>query len=355
MKVLAVIADGTWGGAQRHVRDLLAYAKDVQFVLATGSHGRLTDEARSRGVRVHLIPGLARGAYPALLPRARRALGSVRTRESPDVVHAHGVKAATVCAGAQNPFIYTSHGSAVADPTRPFIQRAILTYLERRQAPQVRTFIGVSRAECAGAAATGIPLGRIAHIPNGVPVGPTPGKRSGPIRNVAFVGRLVPEKGALALPLLARRLGPELSLHVAGDGPLAASLSGLSNVRLHGWIDDVPEFLDEMDVLVMPSQKEGLPYALLEAMERAKPVVSTAVGGVVDVLEQGRNGLLTEPGNLDALVSSVNRLVADPEEADRLASAARQTVMEAYRVEDMVSRTQGVYATASGEVAAWRA
>lgn len=355
MKVLAVISDGTWGGAQRHVRDLIAHTMGVRFILATGSEGRLTAEARSHGVSVRLIPGLGRAASPALLPRSRAALRSVVANEGPTVVHAHGVKAAAVSAGAADAFVYTSHGSAVADPTRPFAQRAVLRQLERRLAARVRIFIGVSRAECAGATAMGIPADRIVHIPNGVPVGPTPRGRTGPVRNVGFLGRLVPEKGAGALPAIARRLGRDLLLHVAGDGPLAEPLRTLPNVRLHGWIHDVPAFLEEMDVLVMPSQKEGLPYALLEAMERAKAVVSTAVGGVVDVVEHGANGLLTEPGDVEALGAAIDRLVALPEEADRLGSAARQTIMDRYRIEGMVKRTQDVYAACSREVAAWRA
>lgn len=229
--------------------------------------------------------------------------------------------------------------------------------LERTMIPRIAAYIGVSHAECEFAARLGISNEQIHLIPNGVRVNALVSKVRGQVTEIGFIGRLIPEKGADRLPDLARRLSGGVTLHVAGDGLLRHTLEGLANVVLHGWVEDgISEFLAGLQVLVLPSRKEGLPYALLEAMERAVPAVAMGVGGLRDVISDRVDGRLVPEGDLPAMSGALAELIDNPDEATSMGRAARATVEQRYTLSKMVERTQAVYASAiKGAGAAWKA
>ena len=92
--------------------------------------------------------------------------------------------------------------------------------------------------------------------------------------------------------------------------------------------DELPPFYDAADAVALPSLFEGLPLVLLEAMAAARPVVATAVGGIPDLVEDGRTGRLVAPGDPAALAAALAGVAADPEAARRLGAAARERVVE---------------------------
>lgn len=130
-----------------------------------------------------------------------------------------------------------------------------------------------------------------------------------------------------ALPAL-RRIRPEASVTLAGPGELPASarraVADDARVRWRGWLDDADkaQALARARVVVLPSTSEGLPIALLEAMAHGKGIVATRVGGIPDVITDGREGLLVAPGDADALATAVAALMADPERSRRLGRCA---------------------------------
>lgn len=348
MRVLHVISDGTWGGAQRHVRDLISGVQGAQCSLASGSEGHLTREVQSKGTPVALVPGLGRRDSVVALPRAVRHLGWLIERLAPEVVHAHGAKASTVAKQALRRggpvLVYTSHGFAFADPTRPAVQRTLLKSLERQGLERIAAFIGVSRSECALARTLGFQDERIHHIPNGVPMGPGGLPRQGPIRLVGFAGRWVPEKGIDVLIRLAAHLPEGVTLEVRGEGPRKMPL-GINRpaVRVGGWVEDIPSWLRGVDLLVLPSRKEALPYILLEAMAEAVPVVAFAVGGIPEVLSDGLEGRLVPPGDDEEFVTAVLDLIRAPESATGMAIKGFQRVRSAFTLDLMLEQTAEVY------------
>jgi glycosyltransferase involved in cell wall biosynthesis len=138
--------------------------------------------------------------------------------------------------------------------------------------------------------------------------------------------------------------------HLAGEGPLGESLRdeiarrGLSErVVMHGHVADIPAFLQSLDIFVLCSRSEGLPHALLEAMAAGRAVVATAVGGNVELVQDGDNGLLVPPGDPQALANALARLITDPDLAVRLGHAARRSVANRFDLAAMAERFAEFY------------
>ncbi len=353
MRVLEVIADGHRGGAQRHVRDLLAALGREHVTLACGSPGWLTEQAEAADVAVCVIDGLSRQAAPVHWQEAIRALRDTAKGQRIELVHAHGAKALLLCKAAFATkglaLVYTSHGTATADPSRTAAERLALAGAERWRAKCVRAAIGVSKAECLLAAQSGIPKSSIHHIPNGVPIAAAPPRRQGAVRRLAFAGRLVEGKGVRVLADLLDALPSGTVLHVAGEGPLEGWLrwqaTGEKAQRLefHGWVEPLSPWLGQMDAFLLPSAKEGLPYALLEAAERALPIVAFDVGGVPDLLTEGVSGRVVPKGQGAAFVAAVRDLLAGPNRSWGWGEKAREEVGRRFSVERMQADTLGVY------------
>lgn len=151
------------------------------------------------------------------------------------------------------------------------------------------------------------------------------------------VGRLEPQKDHESLLRAAARLRErhcDLRIAIAGDGPLRAPLRRLSQaMALEGtvhWLGlrhDVPDLLAASDAYVMSSRWEGSPNALLEALAGALPAAATDVGGVRDLVEDGRSGFLVRPGDSDALAVAMERVMSlSAEERRRMGRRGRRLV-----------------------------
>jgi glycosyltransferase involved in cell wall biosynthesis len=168
----------------------------------------------------------------------------------------------------------------------------------------------------------------------------------------AMIGRLTPQKGHVyAFEALART--PALArahLIVAGDGELAqtlrnraAALGIAGRVHFLGMRRDVGNVLSAAGVFVLPSLWEGLPLALVLAMGAGVPVVSTAVGGIPELVEDGRTGLLVRPADSLELGRALSQLLADPELCCRLAAAARTAVRPRFGIDACVASVTTLY------------
>ena len=109
-----------------------------------------------------------------------------------------------------------------------------------------------------------------------------------------------------------------------------------------GWIDDIPTLLAAAEVSVLSSRHEGLPRAVVESLAAGVPVVATNVDGTAEVLSDGVNGVLTEPGNVTAMAAGVCSLLADSGLRQRLADAARKG-LEEFDIDLMVRQQEELY------------
>ncbi len=162
---------------------------------------------------------------------------------------------------------------------------------------------------------------------------------------VGTVGRLTEVKRQDLLLRAFARVRARLSdahLLLLGDGPLRESLQSLAGqlglgacAHFAGYQPHSAPYLRAMDVFALTSRSEGMPQALLEAAVVGVPAVAAAVGGVPEVIEHGRTGLLVPPGDEAALADGLHRLLADRAEARRLSAAAREKVESLYSVRRM--------------------
>ena len=167
-----------------------------------------------------------------------------------------------------------------------------------------------------------------------------------------FVGRLVPVKNLPLLIEALQRIPPAQRpcCWLAGDGPERAGLlaqiarAGLGDsVSLLGERDDVDALIGAADLLVLPSQEEGLSNVILEAMAQGLAVLATRVGGTPELIEHGVSGWLVEAGDVQALSEAIIRLAADPAQRSRLGEAARRRVAQRFSSQAMVEATLAVY------------
>ncbi|MFH1843440.1 MAG: glycosyltransferase family 4 protein, partial [bacterium] len=177
---------------------------------------------------------------------------------------------------------------------------------------------------------------------------------------LGIVGRVSAVKGiTYVLEALAGLDGlPDWRLNVIGSGPLQSALEsqcrqlGLAEtVRFLGFRRDVYRYLAHLDLLLMPSLHEGLPYTLLEAMSLGIPVLASRVGGLAEVLMDGETGLLVPSQDSDAIRDALKRLLTEPGLASALGAAAAAQVRQKFTLDHMGDRYWQVYEAA---VAEWR-
>lgn len=170
---------------------------------------------------------------------------------------------------------------------------------------------------------------------------------------IGTIGRLEEQKGHQylieAISILKRDY-PKVRLLIAGTGSLLNQLQGLiksynleNNAQLMGHCEDISKFLSDIDIFVLSSIYEGLPFSILEAMAVRKPVVATDVDGVRDVVINQETGLLVKPRNPQALVEAIRYLLNTPQACINMADAGYNKVSESYSLQQMVSKTQDLY------------
>ena len=301
-------------------------------------------------------------AFTAALPRY---LAELLLRR-PDLVHVHMssygsfARKALLCWIARAlrvPVLLHVHGSEfdrfhdqLPRPGRALV-RATLEH------SAVVVALGQVWAERLGAIA---PAARVVVVPNGVRV-PPPRLRAGdgPPR-VVFLGEIGERKGAFILLEAWAKLAAEpdvlggARLTLAGDrevarAEVAASELGIAgSVEVRQWLSpaQVDRLLDAAAVLVLPSRSEGQPMAVLEAMAHGLPVIASAVGGIPELLDDGRCGLLVAPSDVDSLVEALRKLLTEPDTRARLGAEARRRVLAEFDIDVVWRRFDALYGEA---------
>ena len=144
---------------------------------------------------------------------------------------------------------------------------------------------------------------------------------------------------------------PDLHLVIAGDGPRRQAIEEQiaqhrAHARIHllGHCDDVATVLNALDLFILPSYaNEGIPQALMQAMACGLPVISTPVGAIDEIVENGHNGLLVLPKNVNALAMAVEKLLADKALRDRLAHNALTTARQRFDHTHMLDRMEAIF------------
>jgi glycosyltransferase involved in cell wall biosynthesis len=167
------------------------------------------------------------------------------------------------------------------------------------------------------------------------------------------VARFWPEKRhdvlLRAFDILSRRRR-NVRLWIPGVGPQEAEIRALARelnletrVQFLGFRNDLPELLAMADIQVHTSDEEGVPLAVLSGMAAARPIVSTAVGGIAEVIRHGQSGVLVPRRDASAIADAIESLMLNPAEAFRLGQAAQRFIRDDYSLEAATRRVQEVY------------
>jgi len=161
---------------------------------------------------------------------------------------------------------------------------------------------------------------------------------------VGTLGTLTPQKNHREVLTVAAEM-PDISFHIAGDGPLRAELeqeaASLPNMQFRGYVADVPAFLSEVDVYFQPSLFEGLCITVIEAMAAGLPVVGSDVGGISDSVAHGETGYLADPADTRSFIECIDRLRQHPDQRQAFGMAGREYVQRNYSRERLVDAFRG--------------
>jgi glycosyltransferase involved in cell wall biosynthesis len=332
-----------------------------------------SDDLRALGVEVEIVPGLSRGLALVRDARAwrwmRRRLATLR----PDVVHTHLSKAGalgrTAAAAVGVPtIVHTFHGhhfdagrllalgSRSVERRLSRITSAVVCLSERQRRDLVERHrvVPADRAVVIGPGFDVASFRGSADRANAAAIRQRLSPDGQPL--VLWLGRFVTPKDPLALIAAVTHASPgAFRLVLAGDGPLlraarrrARALVAAGRVVFAGPVRDAATWIAASDLVVLSSRSEGTPLALLEAMAIGVPVVSTSVGGVSDVVDDGRTGLLVPPANAPALGYTIERLARDSALRVRLGAAAAAEVESRFGAARLVSETASLYRRLAG-------
>jgi glycosyltransferase involved in cell wall biosynthesis len=348
-----------------------AFFKSTLVAGTTADHeGDMLDLARERSVEPVLLPALSREISPLddLVSLAR--MTALVRRIRPDVVHTHMAKAGTVGRLAAYicgvPLIvHTYHGHVFHSYFSRTRTRIFLT-IERVLGLATDRIIVVGDGQRDEIARFGVaPRGKLESIRLGLELRPflTAETQRGRFRAelgiaadaplVGIVARLVPIKAHevfFQAAVHVREVEPEARFVVVGDGERRARLEALVDrfgirnaVTFTGWRRDMAAVYADLDVVALTSLNEGSPVALIEALTAARPVVSSAVGGVPEVVIDGMTGLVVPPSDPRATADSILRLVHDRALGARLGAAGRQHVYPRYDSTRLVEDVKHLY------------
>jgi len=382
-KVVHIITRLDMGGS---AQDMLLTCRELgrkyEIVLAHGLsiESQMTDreketvdrgisEAVEGGVKVIALPSLVRRISPLQDLKALFYLWRLLIREKPSMVHTHTSKAgilgrlAAKLAGVPI-IIHRPHGHVFYGHFGPLVSKCFLL-TERLMALITDRMVALTLAERNDHIALSVfSPEKIVMIHSGVDVDRFMNVRINIAEKkrvlglnskglvVGTVGWLLPIKGPMHLLKAMSNVWeshPETSLIFVGKGDLekelkeeARRMGVWDKVKFLGWRDDIPEIMQVLDVFVLPSLNEGMGRVLVEAMAAGKPVVASRVGGILDLVKEGQNGFLAEPGDEKGIAIAIKKLLENKKMRNKMGKRGREIAQD-FSVEKMIEKIDVLY------------
>jgi glycosyltransferase involved in cell wall biosynthesis len=368
-RILHVIDHLGSGGAQEVVCQLVKYCQIEHFqpeVVALHGFGHYWEVLSSWGVPVHtLVPwGFRRAAIPFIFLRLLSLLAHNRY----DIVHTHligsNLLAAPLAALYRVPVRLTHDQTHDDVRDCSSIHRWLDSLANRLNhrviavSSSIRTFLCQKEkvsADKISVIYNSVDLKRFSH--NNHPRARAEARQKWELPVDALVvggvGRLHYQKNFpffLELAVEVCNRFPQALFVIAGEGPERVALEEISQklgiasrVRFLGFVGDMPELYQSLDLLLLTSHFEGTPLTVLEAMAMGVPVVASQVDGAAEILEDGRDGCLAPPGNREVFVEKVCRVLQDRAFWERLSRAGREKAERHYSAAAMVRQVEALY------------
>jgi glycosyltransferase involved in cell wall biosynthesis len=364
LRILHLISSSGFLGAENVVLELSKESAKQGYWVTIGIlenrnnlHMELAERAKEEGIKVQIFPCKGRFDLDTIA-----SIRDFTDREQPNILHSHGYKsnfyAWRAVSGKNIPWIITNHGKRVG------MKLTVYNWLNIFLMKKADKLIAVSREIADEMTKKGIPSTKILVIDNGIDLQRFTNHRknndlresfglNGNNKIIGTIGSLTEEKGHIHLIEAARQVTDkytECRFLIVGDGGQRQFLEektsrlGLSGrVIFTGSRKEVPEILSMLDAFVLPSLKEGLPMALLEAMASKVPVIASKVGAIPKIIEDGINGMLIPPRDPDAIAKAINTMFSDSTSAKEMALKGFEKVRDHFSSKLMYEKYMTVY------------
>ena len=370
MKILHIVGDSKFGGGSIVILRLSQKAKELGWKVDVLTTDQTFNEVlMDNGIGVIDLDVISRNINPVRELWGLYKLYRFLWRSDYEIVHTHTSKAGFVgrlaakLAGIPI-IIHTVHGFAFHEESRP-LTLWFYASLERIASHWCDKIVTVSEFHRKWALKLGIGNEeKVLAIPNGIPEERVVPKRSKEeIRKelnltqeivILSTGRLAPQKGLeyliKSIPILFSKVKKSFKVLLVGEGPLKSYLENLIKtlgieqyVKFLGFRNDIGNLLSISDIVVLPSLREGLSIALLEAMAAGKPIVATNIGSNSEVIKDGVSGLLVPSKDHKALAEAVMKILLNPDLAKKLGNSARVVYQNYYTEDRMLNEYVKLY------------
>ncbi|MFW5853648.1 MAG: glycosyltransferase family 4 protein [Patescibacteria group bacterium] len=373
-KILYLITKGNWGGAQRYVYDLATSLPQDKFsiTVAVGQTGQLIEKLNKKGINTVNTSYLQRDI--GLFRELKAFFNTYRLikKEKPDIIHLNSSKAGGLGAVAAKitgipKIIFTIHGLPGQEP-RPKWQKFLINIFTWLTIVFCHKIITVSAKEARILKSWPLIKNKIFIITNGLPEINFKTKEIArelllkkinlnKIDNnhlwLGTIAELHPNKDLSTIikaVALVIDKNPHTILVIIGSGQeknklqkLIKQLAKQQNIFLLGSIPEAGSYLKALDIFLLSSVKEGLPYVILEAGQAELATIATTVGGIPEIITDKNNGLLFKPKDINQAVFLITELLAKPNLRQKLGQELKKTITTDFTLKKMVDQTLELY------------
>ncbi|EPL6455568.1 glycosyltransferase family 4 protein [Providencia rettgeri] len=354
------------GGAQIHVRDLSTAMKELghNVTVIVGESGALTEQLHTNKIDYIIEPTLVRNISPIKDLICTIKLRSMLKKLSPDIVTLHSSKAgiigrlALIRTGI--PCIFTAHGWAFADGISGK-RKKLYILIERIFSNFCDKIIAVSNQDKNLAIKYKVATNnKQVVIHNGIPdlsIKSSSERTSSSIIRIITVARFSEQKDHITLlKALSKISSTNWTLDLVGQGPLESHIKSLANelnlndkVNFLGERHDVNKLLSLSDIFILPSNWEGLPISIIEAMSLSLPIIASDVGGVNEMVTSF-NGYLIPRGDSDKMSEAITELIDNRNKRISMGRKSREIYSESFNFQQMLTQTCNLYYQVSKKI-----
>lgn len=343
MRILQIITLSELGGAQSVVVNLANYlSRNHEVIVAAGEGDGKMYSLLNTDIKTEKIPSLQRAISPIKELRAIREMQLLRKKYNPDVIHLHSSKAGILgrIAFPRNKTVYTVHGfDSIRVAYRKFLP------LEKLLQHRCNAIVGVSRYDEKNLLSEGI-VRNVSAIYNGIyppeklETEPFARYRAKYMKIILCIARLAPPKRLDLYVELATRFPDYAFLWIGNIGLPVCDYP--SNLYFLGNIPGAASYIRYADLFVLPSDYEGLPMVIIEALASGVPVVASAVGGITELLD-GKNGFAVD-NDVDAMGAKIQKIFnLGTHDAKSMSDAAVYSFRKNFTIEQMGDRYLDIY------------
>ncbi|WP_246140998.1 glycosyltransferase family 4 protein [Bacillus marasmi] len=337
------------GGTEKYVLNLISALGKDKCVFVYSEKGPFFDKFKTLGMPIYQVSMKSPFDYSAAKQIKKICLAEGVTYIHAQFLRENYIALLSSVLGSKARVIWTYHVN-VPMPSYIKFSNSLMCRLNHKVIA-VAEFMKIELLQ------KGVPEEKIKVIYNGIR-DPYRGHTRPKVTNekiISVVGRLSPEKGHQYLfNCLAKvkKERPDLlwKLNIVGDGGLKQELNALAinlgiddNVVFKGFVNDMQSEYENSDIIVMPSQNEAFPFVAIEALANQKPVISTNVGGLPEIIRHNETGLLTTYGDVHSLSESIIKLLEDETLANNLAENGREYFLQTLTFDEMLNKTLSVY------------